>query len=115
MYSTKASILFLYQRIFGGVRWFRRTCTGILGYIAAYCTAVTIAGILQCIPIMAAFDQTIKDKKCIDNITFGYINAFVSIATDLAILILPMKPVYHLQVPRTQRAAIMFAFALGAL
>lgn len=56
-----------------------------------------------------------KSKNCIDNIIFWYINATVSLVTDVIILMLPIKPVYDLQIPRTQKTAILFAFALGAL
>ncbi|KAI1192928.1 hypothetical protein F5X97DRAFT_337162 [Nemania serpens] len=115
IYLTKASILFLYLRIFGQIIWLRRTCIAILSYIAAFCVAATLATIFQCIPITAAFDQTMKSKNCIDNIIFWYINATVSLVTDVIILMLPIKPVYDLQIPRTQKTAILFAFALGAL
>ncbi|KAI1187209.1 hypothetical protein F5B17DRAFT_440469 [Nemania serpens] len=116
MYLTKGSILCLYLRIFGStVQWFRYTCIGLLWYIAGFCISVTLATIFQCDPITAAFDETIEEKTCFDNRSFWYVNAAVSIATDLIILILPVKPVYRLQVPRAQRAAIMFAFGLGAI
>ncbi|KAI1117154.1 hypothetical protein F5Y14DRAFT_448537 [Nemania sp. NC0429] len=113
MYLTKASILLLYLRIFGTVTWLRRTCKGLLWYIALFCTAVTLATIFQCTPISAAFDRSIKNANCIENRSFWYLSAVVSIVTDIVILCLPMRLVYHLHIRRDQKIAIMFVFALG--
>ncbi|KAI2642945.1 hypothetical protein GGS21DRAFT_544993 [Xylaria nigripes] len=111
---TKASILLLYLRIFGGVKWFRWTCLCLLAMVASYCIAAIMGTIFQCIPVVAAFDKNITHKKCINNEHFWFANAGFSISTDVVILILPMPLVYSLQIPRVQKAALVFVFALGA-
>ena len=63
---TKASILLLYIRIFGNIRWFKLVCALILTSVGIYCTASVIATIFQCIPIAKAFDRTLEGH-CIDN------------------------------------------------
>ncbi|KAI8627300.1 hypothetical protein F5Y19DRAFT_486886 [Xylariaceae sp. FL1651] len=111
---TKASILLLYLRIFNGIKWFRWTCFVLLTCVAAYCVGAILATVFQCIPVVAAFDKTIHNKTCIDNGLFWFANAGFSIATDVIILIIPMPLVYALQIPRVQKAALIFVFTLGA-
>ncbi|KAI3336280.1 hypothetical protein HD806DRAFT_125 [Xylariaceae sp. AK1471] len=111
---TKSSILLLYLRIFSGVKWFRWTCLAVLSCVASYCVAVILVTIFQCSPVVAAFDKTITDKSCINNGNFWFANAGFTIATDIIILIIPMPLVYSLQIPRVQKAALIFVFTLGA-
>ncbi|KAI0480072.1 hypothetical protein GGR56DRAFT_251998 [Xylariaceae sp. FL0804] len=113
---TKASILLLYLRIFTQVRWFRWACRVVLACVAAYCVASVVATVFQCVPVAAAFDKSIPaaDKTCLDNPAFWFANAGFSIATDVVILFVPMPLVYALQIPRVQKLALIFVFALGA-
>ncbi|KAI0554094.1 hypothetical protein F4679DRAFT_579707 [Xylaria curta] len=110
---TKSSILLLYLRIFGNVKWLRRTCYALLVFIAVYYTAATMATIFQCIPVTAAFDKNVANFKCIIITPFWYTNAVLSIATDIIILLIPMPLIYTLQVSRPRKAALIFVFALG--
>lgn len=114
---TKSSILFLYLRIFHNVKWFRTIVLTMLIVIASYIVAATAATVFQCLPVRAAFDRdhVIPGKTCIDNGKFWFANAGFSIATDLIILVLPMPLVWALQIPRVQKWALVFVFALGAL
>ncbi|KAI0908786.1 hypothetical protein F4823DRAFT_466718 [Ustulina deusta] len=111
---TKSSVLLLYLRIFNGVKWFRRTCLILLAVVALYCIAVILVTVFQCIPVAAAFDKTITNKVCISNGDFWFANAGFSIASDIIILTIPMPLVYSLQIPRVQKAALIFVFTLGA-
>ncbi|KAK5627974.1 hypothetical protein RRF57_003689 [Xylaria bambusicola] len=111
---TKSSVLLLYLRIFSRVKWFRQACLIILAFVALYCIAVIVATILQCIPVAAAFDKTITNKICINNGQLWFANVGFSIASDIIILILPMPLVYSLQIPRVQKAALIFVFTFGA-
>ncbi|KAI0110419.1 hypothetical protein GGR51DRAFT_547669 [Nemania sp. FL0031] len=113
MNLTKASIVLLYLRIFDGIKWFRWTCYTILAFVASFCTAVTLATIFQCHPVAAAFDQTITSSTCINNRIFWYINAAVSIATDIIILAIPLPLVFSLQISRLQKAALTCIFMVG--
>ncbi|KAI1828276.1 hypothetical protein F4861DRAFT_174432 [Xylaria intraflava] len=110
---TKSSILLLYLRIFGGVKWFRWTCCCVLALVASYCIAAILATVFQCIPVVAAFDKTITNKTCVNNGHFWFANAGFSILTDVVILVIPMPLVYALQIPRVQKIALVLVFALG--
>ncbi|KXJ94865.1 hypothetical protein Micbo1qcDRAFT_221338 [Microdochium bolleyi] len=109
---TKASILLLYLRIFGSIRWFRNACVLVLTCVAMYWLASLAGTLFQCTPIQRAFNPSIPGH-CINNLKFWYANAGFSIATDLIILVLPMLPVTTLEIPRVQKMALMFVFTLG--
>ncbi|KAI0481786.1 hypothetical protein F4859DRAFT_512922 [Xylaria cf. heliscus] len=110
---TKSSILLLYLRVFGGVKWFRRTCYILLAIVALYCTVSTLVSIFQCIPIRASFDKSIARKTCIRIGPFWYTNSVFSIVTDIIILIIPMPIIYGLQMRIYDKAVLMGAFAAG--
>ncbi|KAI0128286.1 hypothetical protein BJ170DRAFT_322745 [Xylariales sp. AK1849] len=109
---TKASILLLYVRIFGGVRWFRWLCIFLTTIVGMYCVASVTATIFQCSPVPRAWDKEIPGI-CIDNGKFWFANSGFSIATDIIILVIPMPLVYTLQIPRVQKIALVIVFALG--
>ncbi|KAH8674315.1 hypothetical protein BX600DRAFT_433899 [Xylariales sp. PMI_506] len=109
---TKTSILLLYLRIFGGVRWFRWLCMVLALIVAMYCIASVTATIFQCTPVPRAFNKAIPGT-CINNGKFWYANAAFSITTDIIILIIPMPLVYALQIPRAQKVALVAVFTLG--
>lgn len=111
---TKCSILLLYMRIFWGIRWSRWTCIAMITIIATYCVISVMLTIFQCSPVPRAWNKAIPGV-CIDNAKFWAANGSFSIATDVIILTIPMPLVYALKVPRVQKAALMFVFALGFL
>ncbi|KAI5465388.1 hypothetical protein BGZ63DRAFT_450305 [Mariannaea sp. PMI_226] len=109
---TKCSILLLYLRIFGKIRWFKWLCRILLLIIFLYCVASVIVTIFQCTPVQRAYNRAIEGT-CIDSGKFWYANAGFSITTDLVILVMPMALVYQLQIQRAQKVALVIVFALG--
>ncbi|KAI1377141.1 hypothetical protein F4677DRAFT_459487 [Hypoxylon crocopeplum] len=108
---TKASILLLYLRIFLQ-RWFRISCYILLGVILCYMLATTASSIWQCTPISRAWDKSVPGT-CISITGNWYANAGFSIATDVAILVLPMQPIFRSSLPKKQKWALVIVFALG--
>ncbi|KAK0620764.1 hypothetical protein B0T14DRAFT_430816 [Immersiella caudata] len=109
---VKCCILLLYLRLFQVVRWFRISCWALLAIVAIYCTASIAATIFQCQPVIRAFDKD-TPGHCLDTAKFWFANAGFSIATDVIILLLPMPLVWKLEVPRTQKVALVAVFAVG--
>jgi hypothetical protein len=108
----KCSLLLLYLKIFGGITWFRRASWALLFCVASYLVASVIVTIFQCKPLGRAFDKTVEGT-CIDNTKFWYANAGFSIATDIIILLLPLQPVFMLQITLAQRLGLVAVFTLG--
>ncbi|KAK7417219.1 hypothetical protein QQZ08_011698 [Neonectria magnoliae] len=109
---TKCSILLLYLRIFGKIRWFKWLCWLLIVSVFAYCVASVIATIFQCNPVPRAYNKLVEGT-CIDSGQFWYANAGFSIATDIIVLFMPMALVYQLQIQRAQKVALVIVFALG--
>jgi hypothetical protein len=109
---VKCCILLLYLRLFNVVRWFRLSSWGLLTIVAMYCTASIMATIFQCNPVIRAFDKD-TPGTCIDTAKFWFANAGFSIATDIMILLLPMPLVWKLEVPVTQKVALVAVFTVG--
>ncbi|KAF4980760.1 hypothetical protein FZEAL_3315 [Fusarium zealandicum] len=109
---TKCSIILLYLRIFGKIRWFKWFCWFLVTCVAIYAVSSVTATIFQCTPVRRAYNKAV-DGTCINNGKFWYANAGFSIATDLIILFMPLALVYHLQIQKIQKIALLIVFALG--
>ncbi|KAM0323922.1 hypothetical protein ACHAQA_008503 [Verticillium albo-atrum] len=109
---TKSSILLLYLRLFSLHRRFRLTCLGLLSVILLYAMATTASSIFQCTPVPRAWDRTIPGS-CISLTYNWYANAVFSIATDVAIILLPQRVIWKSQLPVGHKRALMGVFGLG--
>ncbi|PYH42814.1 PTH11-like integral membrane protein [Aspergillus saccharolyticus JOP 1030-1] len=110
---TKFSILFQYLRIFPDRR-FRLACYVVLGIVATYGTWAVVSGFLNCVPVSRFWDRTVSGY-CLNFETVWFFNASMNIATDVTLLLLPMPLLSQLQLPRTQKLALMGVFAIGGL
>jgi fucose permease len=111
--ATKTSILIFYLRLAKNTQVFLRS--------ASYVTIaiVNIAGfvfmflnVFQCSPIYVGFTPH-TTGKCIPIVTLYLCSAPINIATDLAILVLPIPVLTGMRLPRKQKAILIFTFALG--
>jgi len=109
---VKCCILLLYLRLFHVVRWFRLSYWALLAVVGMYCTASIAFTIVQCRPLIRAFDKE-TPGTCTDTAKFWFANAGFSIATDIVILLLPMPLVWKLEVPKAQKVALAAVFAVG--
>ena len=109
---VKCCILLLYLRLFQVVSWFRLSCWALLAIVATYCFSSIVVTIFQCNPVIRAFDKD-TPGQCIDTAKFWFANAGFSIATDIIILLLPLPLVWRLEIPRTQKVALVAVFAVG--
>lgn len=112
---TKASIALVYIRLFGTVTWCKRTCWALFTIIILYSIAITGVSIGECRPVAAVFDQTIADKRCINNAIFRYILGGFSIMTDLVLIAIPIPLVWPLRISCQKKVLIICGFGLGIL
>ncbi|KAL4870206.1 hypothetical protein BDV12DRAFT_166386 [Aspergillus spectabilis] len=108
---AKASILMQYFRVFPSRRM-RHTCWLMIGLLATYGTWAVLSGFLNCIPVARFWDTTVKGS-CLSSKGLWFSNASMHIATDLAILIIPIPALATLELPMKQRVALISIFALG--
>ncbi|EKG20699.1 hypothetical protein MPH_01963 [Macrophomina phaseolina MS6] len=110
---SKLSILAQYLRIFIA----RRTVQAIwacIVFVGAYTFQSVIVGILSCNPPAKYWNPTIRGT-CINYILYYYVAASLNIATDFAIILLPVPALRNLNVSRTKRIGVLFLFSIGGL
>ncbi|CAG8895691.1 unnamed protein product [Penicillium egyptiacum] len=108
---AKASILMQYFRVFPTHRM-RVVCWVMITLLAIYGTWAVISAFLNCIPVAKFWDDSIQGY-CLDKTKLWFSNASMHIATDIAILIIPIPALMAVDLPRKQRIALMIMFALG--
>ncbi|KAL7659140.1 hypothetical protein ACMYSQ_002080 [Aspergillus niger] len=113
--SVKTSLTVFIMRLFP-TRSISIAGKSILGFIAVFTLAGTLALAFQCRPVRAGFDKTIPDAKCYSvNTSFAILMAqgVIMFVMDLAILALPLRRVWQLQMPRGRRVLVLGLFCLG--
>ncbi|KAK1966466.1 CFEM domain-containing protein [Colletotrichum sublineola] len=110
----KASILFLYLRIFPDEK-FRK----ILWYTQLFnlllwisCTAASLAA---CEPLNFFWNGWMGEMKgkCYDLNAFAMCHGAINVALDVWMLILPVSQIYNLRMKRKEKAGIMLMFGVG--
>lgn len=111
--AVKISFLLQYHRVFT-VRYMRRIFLVALAVIGCWCMSQLLVAIFNCQPIAGFWDQSLN-AKCIPNLPFWYINAAGNIATDIAIVVLPLPVIGGLKLAKGQKVILVGIFCLGFL
>ncbi|KAK0724174.1 hypothetical protein B0H67DRAFT_640742 [Lasiosphaeris hirsuta] len=112
LHLTKISLLLFYTRIFHHISWFRRVAFALVVVVATYLVATCIANVMQCNPVQKAWLFR-TPGTCIRVLEFFIFNAAASLATDIAVLALPVPLVWGLKLPPGQKLALVPVFGLG--
>lgn len=70
--------------------------------------------IFGCIPVKAAWNLTVLDKRCVNSDRFFIGNAVLNILGDLILLCMPMPIVWTLQLAQPKKVALTAVFLLGS-
>ena len=112
--AIKISLLLLYIRVFPG-RPFRFTAYALMGMVAMYCIGSITFFLGICRPIESNWILNFQGATC-GNQKAGWLGTGVAnLLTDVAILSLPMRSVYHLQLPKRTKTAVAAIFGIGFL
>ena len=109
----KLSLLVLYCRLFP-VKNMIHSCLVVGTVVVAWALTTFIVGILVCDPIHK-FWRPETHGQCLNIAEFYYGLQAPNIATDIIILILPMKTIYDLQLTRRKNMGLVSIFGLGLL
>ncbi|KAJ5465175.1 uncharacterized protein N7458_000861 [Penicillium daleae] len=115
IYFIKMSILFLYLRIFPEIPLFRRCVMGTMVFTTVAVLILVPMAIWQCVPIHAIWDLKREDARCLSISGVAYASAGVNIATELAVLILPLPLLRRLRATVAQKVALYALFGCGIL
>ncbi|KAL4995028.1 hypothetical protein BDV10DRAFT_141864 [Aspergillus recurvatus] len=108
---TKMSILLFYYRIFR-FPYFKRWAYVISTFIVLWVICITFLFIFICVPVQKLWYPQLPGH-CINQVATWIANAISTIASDLAILMLPIPQVWGLQLRSSEKMALTFAFGLG--
>ena len=111
---AKLAVLALYRRVFT-LKPYRISTYVIGSIIIANWFAALMLSFLMCQPFAYNWDYTIPSGRCIQTTRVYQWITFPSIVTDLMILILPMRVVWKLQLPRSQKTGLVLTFLTGSL
>lgn len=112
--TIKFSILWSYKRIFEPIRWFRIACYLLITLTAMWFIGVFFSVLFQCTPVDKAW-KPLKPGHCIDFVPFLWGNSVSNNILDYLILLLPVVPVWQLQMGKSQKALLLGSFALGSV
>jgi hypothetical protein len=111
---VKCSICQMLARIFF-LPSFRLAAYIIMGFCVCWAIMTCLIGLLICQPIAMNWDPSTPGGHCgKENIAFAAVGV-IDMATDLAILILPLPMVKGLQIPLANKIALLCIFGLGTL
>ncbi|KAF3903249.1 hypothetical protein ABW20_dc0105918 [Dactylellina cionopaga] len=114
----KMSILFLYERIIPKTHSMRKVLIGFMVFQIVYFFACELTFIFQCNPIEGALDFTFRlyeAPKCIPLKPMLYSFGIIHIFVDLALLVLPIRVIWELQMPIKRKLSCLSLFVVGAL
>ncbi|KAI5789041.1 hypothetical protein EDC01DRAFT_124356 [Geopyxis carbonaria] len=120
IFFTKLSVLFFIYRLAGPI------CSNAMRYVLhAYfvfhiCFGITTLFIFvfQCLPVKAGFDLDTrfdKDTHCKEYIEVFYATSVIHAISDIVLIVLPVKMVWGLQMPKQKKTAVILVFCLGSL
>ncbi|KAM0211421.1 hypothetical protein ACHAQI_005378 [Fusarium lateritium] len=112
LYWAKMTFLLLYYRILCLSCW-RWAYVGAIIMLTLWNVCQILVFFLQCRPIEAIWNRTIK-AKCVPNrLELAYVLAGINIFTDLAVAILPLPVIWNLNLRRSQKIALSGIFGLA--
>ena len=109
----KLAILALYQRIFT-TRFYRWTSYLVGEFMILVWTTSLVLAFTECQPFEYSWNKTIPGR-CIDlMILLRYISG-LNLASDVAILILPLPVIWNLHTSRARKVGLTLTFLTGSL
>lgn len=92
----------------------RRLSISVALLVVGYTIARVFVDIFQCTPNKAVWDSKAKGT-CVNRTAQDLSMAIINLITDIVVLILPMHPVWSLQVSKSKKWELSAMFSLGFL
>ncbi|KAM0266801.1 hypothetical protein ACHAPA_006578 [Fusarium lateritium] len=110
---AKISLLFFYLRL-SPERTFRIVIYVLISLFGLYALIYAMISLFGCQPINASWDLAAQATgKCVDKFGFFLAASVANVVMDLVILLLPLRIVIPLQIPRRQKMSLLFLFTTG--
>ncbi|KAK0121373.1 hypothetical protein ONS96_011547 [Cadophora gregata f. sp. sojae] len=110
----KMAFLLFYLRF--ATKRFRTLVYCTIGLNCAFTVIQWLIYCLQCIPIDAFFHPELHPGvKCIDNAVLAFVPAALNIFTDICIVVLPIQPLWAIQISLRKRLMLLSIISLGGI
>ncbi|RVD85883.1 uncharacterized protein DFL_004187 [Arthrobotrys flagrans] len=86
---------------------------GFLAAIILYNVLTILILVFACRPVSTLWDWNLDQSKCIDVDPLYFINAALNTITDIAILVLPLRTLWKLKMPTSQKVGLIMLFTTG--
>ena len=113
--AIKTSLLLLYFRIFGVIRWFRILLAAVWAIVVLYFVVNTFVAVFKCSPVEFLWDKSIKGGTCINENQFYRWNGFANLLIDFVIWSLTLPVIWRLNLNARQKLSLSAIFLLGLL
>ncbi|KAL8991365.1 MAG: hypothetical protein Q9177_000206 [Variospora cf. flavescens] len=113
--AIKTSLILLYYRIFGVIRWFRWVLAAALTIVLLYFIVCLLVAVLECQPVAFYWDKSIRGGTCIDQNQFYRWNGVANLLIDFMVWSLTLPVIWHLNLNLQQKLSLSVIFALGLL
>ncbi|KAI0482608.1 hypothetical protein GGR56DRAFT_197644 [Xylariaceae sp. FL0804] len=110
--SLKLSQLFFYRRMFDSSRTMAYAIWSSIGMVAVWSIAYTFIFIFLCDPIRQQWSMD-RIGHCLNQITVLKSLILTNIATDLVILVLPLRTIWTLQMRLMEKVVVTACFGFG--
>ncbi|MCJ1440854.1 MAG: hypothetical protein MMC23_001340 [Stictis urceolatum] len=107
----KLSMLALYWRVFG-LSAFKWPLLVTAGVTWLFMISMVLTSIFSCNPVHGFWDL-FTHSKCIDQLSFYIGQSVCNMTIDMTLLLLPIIPVRRLNIPLSQKIAVIIIFFLG--
>jgi hypothetical protein len=108
----KVSICWALARIFGTSKAIVLGARALIWLSAAWALMTILIGMFICRPVRKNWYTTVPGHYGNQNAAFASVT-IVKLAIDLAILILPIRPLLRLQLPLSNRLVLLAIFSMG--
>ncbi|KKY25965.1 putative integral membrane protein [Diplodia seriata] len=108
---AKISILIQYIRVFVGTKTIIASWATV-AFIVTCCLVCFFGGIFACSPVEKFWNPTIPGT-CINYLAIWYLHCSMAIATDLAIVVIPLPTIVNMNLENKKKWSLAFTFALG--
>jgi hypothetical protein len=111
---TKISILCLYSQLFP-IRWVVWSSYATITIIVSWTVATILAGCLICRSFAFNWDKCIIGGSCGDQVVSFTVTGIINLTTDVIVLLLPMQPLYRLQMATYKKVTLVSVFGVAIL
>lgn len=110
---SKISLTLLYRRIFI-LHWFNICCGALIIIFTGHAISTALVKIWLNIPIEAYWDISVHPKHAVNETELFRANAYFKIATDFALLVLPLNVLWRLKMSTARKIGLNVVMLLGS-